>query len=346
MENEEQKEQQPLQQSKEENIDITIYINKIEESIKNIENSYSIPFSIIRELLKFQKESETEQNELFSMNLTGEAKLKSEIYSSDTFLKQITTPITDYIEKKEHNDKKLEQILKNINDFLFRIDFQFDRYLQKKDEKILFNNDKQNKKDTENKENIKEIKYDSIQHSNVIFSFSSFRIMIKDMYSDMTLLSLLFQIQKMNTKLENKINNHNKKIQKHEKEAKEQEKNMMTTMGIFISIFSLIQVNLTFFSKFESLHWLSWVILILVINITLAQTIKVIFNLIHQKNNNQEDIISLINKKLYDKFSSWINKKENETKIKKENTKNINQNTSQNNNLNTEQDKDTNNTNQ
>ena len=31
MENEEQKEQQPLQQSKEENIDITIYINKIEE---------------------------------------------------------------------------------------------------------------------------------------------------------------------------------------------------------------------------------------------------------------------------------------------------------------------------
>ena len=117
-------------------------------------------------------------------------------------------------------------------------------------------------------------------------------------------------------------------------------------MGIFISIFSLIQVNLTFFSKFESLHWLSWVILILVINITLAQTIKVIFNLIHQKNNNQEDIISLINKKLYDKFSSWINKKENETKIKKENTKNINQNTSQNNNLNTEQDKDTNNTNQ
>ena len=216
MENEEQKEQQPLQQSKEENIDITIYINKIEESIKNIENSYSIPFSIIRELLKFQKESETEQNELFSMNLTGEAKLKSEIYSSDTFLKQITTPITDYIEKKEHNDKKLEQILKNINDFLFRIDFQFDRYLQKKDEKILFNNDKQNKKDTENKENIKEIKYNSIQHSNVIFSFSSFRIMIKDMYSDMTLLSLLFQIQKMNTKLENKINNHDKKIQKHE----------------------------------------------------------------------------------------------------------------------------------
>lgn len=107
-------------------------------------------------------------------------------------------------------------------------------------------------------------------------------------------------------------------------------------MGIFISIFSLIQVNLSFFSKFESLHWTHWIILILVINITLAQTIKIIFNLIHQKNNNQEDIISLINKKLCDKFSSWTNKKENETKIKKENTKNINQNTSQNTNIDAE----------
>ena len=44
----------------------------------------------------------------------------------------------------------------------------------------------------------------------------------------------------------------------------------------------------------------------------------------------------LTNKKLYDKFSSWTNKKENETKIKKENTKNINQNTSQNTNIDAE----------
>lgn len=333
MENEEQKEQQPLQQSKEENIDITIYINKIEESIKNIENSYSIPFSIIGELLKFQKESETEQNELFSMNLTGEAKLKSEIYSLDDFLKQITKPITNYIEKKEYNYKELEQILKNINDFLFRIDFQFDRYLEKKDEKILFNNE--NKKDND-KENINEIKYNSIQHSNIIFSFTSFKTMVEGISSNMILLSLLFQIQQMNIELDNKINNHDKKIQEHEKAVKEQEKNMMAIMGIFISIFSLIQVNLSFFSKFESLHWTHWIILILVINITLVQTIKVIFNLIHQKNNTQEDIIFLINKKLCDKFSSWTNKKENETKIKKENTKNINQNTSQNTNIDAE----------
>ena len=277
MENEEQKEQQPLQQSKEENIDITIYINKIEESIKNIENSYSIPFSIIGELLKFQKESETEQNELFSMNLTGEAKLKSEIYSLDDFLKQITKPITNYIEKKEYNYKELEQILKNINDFLFRIDFQFDRYLEKKDEKILFNNE--NKKDNDK------------EHSNIIFSFTSFKTMVEGISSNMILLSLLFQIQQMNIELDNKINNHDKKIQEHEKAVKEQEKNMMAIMGIFISIFSLIQVNLSFFSKFESLHWTHWIILILVINITLVQTIKVIFNLIHQKNNTQEDII-------------------------------------------------------
>ena len=53
--------------------------------------------------MKFQKESEAEQNEPFSMNLKGDAKLKSEIYPSDTFIKQITNPITKYIEKKEYN---------------------------------------------------------------------------------------------------------------------------------------------------------------------------------------------------------------------------------------------------
>ena len=337
MENEEQQqEQQQEQQLKEESAKLKLYINSIKTSIMNIERLYQIDFSIIGELLKFQKESETENSEPFPMKLTGEAKLKSEIYSLDDFLKQITKPITNYIEKKEYNYKELEQILKNINDFLFRINFQFDKYLQKTEKKIIFNDDKQNKKDNENNEKLKEIKYNSIQHSNIIFSFTSFKTMIEGISSNMILLSLLFQIQKMNIELDNKIDNHDQKIKEQEKEVKEQEKNMMAIMGIFISIFSLIQVNLSFFSKFESLHWTHWIILILVINITLAQTIKIIFNLIHQKNNNQEDIISLINKKLYDKFSSWTNKKENETKIKKENTKNINQNTSQNTNIDAE----------
>ena len=103
MENEEQQQEQQL---KEESAKLKLYINSIKTSIMNIERLYQIDFSIIGELLKFQKESETEQNELFSMNLTGEAKLKSEIYSSDTFLKQITKPITNYIEKKEYNYKE------------------------------------------------------------------------------------------------------------------------------------------------------------------------------------------------------------------------------------------------
>lgn len=240
MENEEQKEQQPLQQSKEENIDITIYINKIEESIKNIENSYSISFSIIGELLKFQKESEAEQNEPFSMNLKGDAKLKSEIYPSDTFIKQITNPITKYIEKKEYNYKELEQILKNINDFLLRINFQFNKYLQKIEEKIIFNN--------ENNENLKEIKYNSIQHSNIIFSFTSFKTMIEGISNNMILLSLLFQIQQMNIELDNKIDNHDQKIKEHEKEVKEQEKKYDGNNGnIYFNIFINSSKSIIFF---------------------------------------------------------------------------------------------------
>lgn len=154
VENEEQ------QQSKEESAKLKLYINGIKTSIMNIERLYQIDFSIIGELLKFQKESEVEQNELFSMNLEGDAKLKSEIYPLDTFLKQITNPITNYIEKKEYNYKELEQILENINDFLFRINFQFDRYLQKTDEKIIFN--KENNENNKSTENLKEIKYNSI----------------------------------------------------------------------------------------------------------------------------------------------------------------------------------------
>ena len=322
VENEEQ------QQSKEESAKLKLYINGIKTSIMNIERLYQIDFSIIGELLKFQKESEVEQNELFSMNLEGDAKLKSEIYPLDTFLKQITNPITNYIEKKEYNYKELEQILENINDFLFRINFQFDRYLQKIDEKIIFN--KENNENNKSTENLKEIKYNSIQHSNIIFSFTSFKTMVEGISSNIILLSLLFQIQQMNIELENKINTHDKKIEEHEKAVKEQERNMMTIMGIFISIFSLIQVNLSFFSHFESLHWFSWIVLILVINITLVQTIKVIFNLIHQKYNNQEDIISLINKKICDKILLWTAKTEN----KNENSKNINSNNSQNSNSN------------
>lgn len=150
------------------------------------------------------------------------------------------------------------------------------------------------------------------------------------------------------TKIENQTNFHNtgkidkaiktqySKLENLIEEQKEHDKKILEIMGIFLSIFSIIGVNLSFFSKFESLHWTHWIILILVINITLVQTIKVIFNLIYQKNNTQEDIIFLINKKLCDKFSSWTNKKENETKIKKENTKNINQNTSQNTNIDAE----------
>ena len=319
------------QQLKKENTKLYLewYINNIKESIMNIERSYSIPFSIIGKLLKFQKENGTEKNDSFSMNLTGEAKLKSEIYSLDTFLKQITNPITNYIEKKEYNDKELENILKNINDFLFRINFQFDRYLQKTDEKIIFN--KENDEKEKNTESLKELKYNGVQYSNIIFSFTRFKTIIEDISSNMTLLSLLFQIQQMNIELENKSNTHDNKIEEHEKAVKEQEKNMMTIMGIFISIFSVIQVNLSFFSHFESLNWFSWIVLILVINITLVQTIKVIFNLIHQKyNNQQENIISLISKKICNKILLWITKIES----KNENGKNINSNNSQNNNSN------------
>ena len=52
MENEEQEQEQQL---KEESAKLKLYISSIKTSIMNIERLYQIDFSIIGELLKFQK---------------------------------------------------------------------------------------------------------------------------------------------------------------------------------------------------------------------------------------------------------------------------------------------------
>ena len=125
---------------------------------------------------------------------------------------------------------------------------------------------------------------EKIGNLSINFEFNSCITQIEEIYNNLIVLPLFFQIQNMNEKLENKVDekikNHDKKISEHEKAVKEQEKNMMNIMAIFISIFSLIGINLSFFFHFESSSLLSWVILI--------------FNLIHLEKNEKKNISYLI----------------------------------------------------
>lgn len=298
MKNEEQQ-----SEKKKVHVDIEIYIIKIKEIISAIEYWYQYPFSIILLLLEFQKEIK-KNIIILPINLTGmpnEIKEESEIYSLDIFLRKIKEPIINYIEKKEYNDGELKHILNNLNNFLFRLRTQFNSYLaiQKR----------------ENGENIQktgdtvDTVNEKIGNLSINFEFNSCITQIEEIHNNLTVLSLFFQIQNMNEKLENKVDekikNHDKKISEHEKAVKEQEKNMMNIMAIFISIFSLIGINLSFFSHFESSSLLSWVILILIINITLGETIKLIFNLIHLEKNEKKNISYSI----CDKFFLWIKEK-------------------------------------
>ena len=79
-------------------------------------------------------------------------------------------------------------------------------------------------------------------------------------------------IQEQNKKLEDntdKINNHDKRI--------------LEIMGIFLSIFSIIGVNLSFFSNIKDVSIWNILLLVIVINVSLSETIKVIFSIIRKE---------------------------------------------------------------
>ena len=77
-------------------------------------------------------------------------------------------------------------------------------------------------------------------------------------------------IEKINT-LETRIQilEGVKEIEKLKAEIKDHDRNTLNIMGIFLSIFSLIGVNLSFFTNFESNSIISWIFLIIVVNLTL-----------------------------------------------------------------------------
>ena len=74
------------------------------------------------------------------------------------------------------------------------------------------------------------------------------------------------------------ISDHDKKMKEQTKKIEEHDKNILNIMGIFLAIFSLIGVNFSFFSKFDSVNVNEWIYLTIAINISLVLAIKFIFS--------------------------------------------------------------------
>ena len=80
-----------------------------------------------------------------------------------------------------------------------------------------------------------------------------------------------------------KIENLEEKYKNFLKEKKEDEKKLLNTMAMFLGIFSLIGINLSFFNSGKNSNIIEMIFLIIIINITLSDTIKLIFELINSK---------------------------------------------------------------
>ena len=97
------------------------------------------------------------------------------------------------------------------------------------------------------------------------------------------------------TKIENQTNFHNtaklssfaeiqhSKVENLIEDQKEHDKKILEIMGVFLSIFSLIGVNLSFFSNIKDVSVWNILLLVIVINVSLSKAIKVIFSVIRKE---------------------------------------------------------------
>ena len=117
------------------------------------------------------------------------------------------------------------------------------------------------------------------------------------------------------TKIENQTNFHNTaklsslaknqqlKMENLIKEQKEYDKKILEIMGVFLSIFSLIGVNLSFFSNIKDVSVWNILLLVIVINVSLSEAIKVIFSVIRKEK------VEIIAEKIFKTIVNWIKEK-------------------------------------
>ena len=198
-----------------ENISIDICKKEIKKNIEDIERSYEVPFSIIAKLREYQQSEDK-----YSLEIENEsAKEKTLIYGLNVFLQNIKIPIYEFLEDRKNVNKNLIEIIEKLEDFLFRIDFQFNKYLNSKKFEAIYEK-KKNEMDSEQ-----------------ILEYTNLKEKIKKITTDLILISTLFGVEK---NLKKRFENEDKK--------------MLEVMGIFLSIFSVVGISASSILNLQNNH--------------------------------------------------------------------------------------------
>lgn len=104
-------------------------------------------------------------------------------------------------------------------------------------------------------------------------------------------------------KIDIAIKKQYQKLEENTEKINTYDKRILEMMGIFLSIFSLIGVNLSFFSNIKSVSIWNMLLLVIVINVSLSETIKVIFSVIRKEK------VETIVEKIFKIIVNCINRK-------------------------------------
>ena len=95
------------------------------------------------------------------------------------------------------------------------------------------------------------------------------------------------ELQDLKKKYNSELEEMSRKYNENQEKIKEYQNKILEIMGIFLSIFSLIGINISFFHNVGNIGILEIVFLAIMINLILVTSIKTIFDLIDKKIKNE-----------------------------------------------------------
>jgi hypothetical protein len=308
----------------EKNTDIEeICKNDILKLLSETEGNYSNDSSLIMKLIKNQRTP----SKLILEIENEEIRKKTKIYSLEEFKEKIKEPIEKYINKMGSQNVLLDDIKKELNNFLFQVEFQFSNYLSSKKAELIF----KESGEKNSKEEMFQKMYGEAQKAETVLEYIILRTGIKEIIQSILLISSIFEMEQIKNKFVKEVENSQEKIdevgtkiefynkelssqkselqknnesieqqgeelKKNTKKIDDHDKRILEMMGIFLSVFSLIGVNLSFFSKIKDISVWNILLLVIVINVSLSDAIKVIFSIIRKE--KVETVIEKIFRKI------------------------------------------------
>lgn len=271
--------------------------NDILKLLSETKQNYSNNNCLIMKLIENQKESSKLTLEIED----EEIRKKTKIYSFEEFEEKINEPIKKYLNKMESQNVLLDGIKKELNDFLFQVEFQFGKYLELKKAELIY----KESGEKNSKEEIFKKMYIEAQKAEVVLEYIVLRTGIKEIIQSILLISSIFEIKQIRNEFverlknsqeeinkieikikeydekisnqDSKLKENNKKIKKQEKVLKNNtkkinnhDKRILEMMGIFLSIFSIIGLGTSSILNIENNHFAIWSMICGVILITMS----------------------------------------------------------------------------